>query len=52
MRLPALAGVALIVVLLPRIAHRIGADPQLTAWFATINPLLIVALVGGPTTMP
>lgn len=47
MRLPALAGVALIVFLLPRIAHRIGADPQLTAWFATINPLLIVALVGG-----
>lgn len=47
MRLPALLGVALIVVLLPRIAHRMGADPQLTAWFATINPLLIVTLVGG-----
>jgi alpha-1,6-mannosyltransferase len=47
MRVPALAGVALIVVLLPRIAHRMGADPQLTAWFATINPLLIVTLVGG-----
>lgn len=47
MRIPALVGVALIVYLLPRVAGRIGADPQLTAWFATINPLLIIDLVGG-----
>ena len=47
MRIPALIGVALIVSLLPRVAQRIGADPQLTAWFATINPILIIDLVGG-----
>lgn len=47
MRIPALIGVALIVYLLPRIARRIGADPQMTAWFSTINPLLIIDFVGG-----
>lgn len=47
MRLPALAGVALIVMLLPRLARRLGSDPQVTAWFATINPLLIIDFVGG-----
>ena len=47
MRIPALVGVALIVYLLPRIAYRLGADPQMTAWFATINPLLIIDFVGG-----
>lgn len=47
MRIPALIGVLLIVVLLPRIAHRLGVDPQLTAWFATLNPLLVIDFVGG-----
>ncbi len=47
MRLPALVGVVLIVVFLPRIAQRMGVDPQAVAWFATINPLLVVDLVGG-----
>jgi len=47
MRVPALIGVALIVVLLPRLARRLGADPQVTAWFSTINPLLIIDFVGG-----
>jgi hypothetical protein len=47
MRLPALIGVALTVHLLPRIARRVGADVQLTAWFATVNPLVIIDLVGG-----
>lgn len=47
MRIPALIGVVLIVVLLPRIAHRLGVDPQLTAWFATLNPLLVIDFVGG-----
>lgn len=46
-RLPALVGVALIVHLLPRIARQIGLDPRRTAWFATINPLLVIDLVGG-----
>ncbi len=47
MRVPALVGVALIGVLLPRIAHRMGSDPQITAWFATLNPLLVIDFVGG-----
>lgn len=47
MRVPALVGVALITVLLPRIAHRMKVDAQLTAWFATINPLLVIDFVGG-----
>ncbi len=47
MRIPALIGVALIVYLLPRLARRLGADPQLTAWFSAANPLLIIDFVGG-----
>ena len=47
MRIPALIGVVLIVVLLPRIAERMGVDAQLTAWFATLNPLLVIDFVGG-----
>lgn len=47
MRIPALIGVALIVYFLPRLAARLGADVQLTAWFSTINPLLVIDLVGG-----
>lgn len=47
MRIPALVGVAMIAYFLPRIAGRMGADVQMTAWFSTINPLVIIDLVGG-----
>jgi hypothetical protein len=47
MRIPALIGVVLIVVLLPRIAERMGVDAQLTGWLATLNPLLVIDFVGG-----
>jgi len=47
MRLPALVGVGLIAVYLPRIADRMGADPAMTAWFSAINPVVIIDLVGG-----
>jgi hypothetical protein len=47
MRIPALIGVGLIVYFLPRLAARLGADVQLAAWFSTINPLLVIDLVGG-----
>ena len=47
MRIPALIGVLLILYFLPRLAARLGADVQLTAWFSCINPLLIIDLVGG-----
>lgn len=47
MRIPALIGVGLIVYFLPRLAARLGSDVPLTAWFSTINPLLVIDLVGG-----
>ena len=47
MRVPALIGVGLIGLLIPRIAHRVGADPAFAAWFATLNPLLVIDFVGG-----
>ena len=46
-RIPALIGVGLIVHLLPRVARQMGLDPRRTAWFATINPLMVIDLVGG-----
>ena len=46
-RIPALIGVGLLVHLLPRIARQMGLDPRRTAWFATINPLMVIDLVGG-----
>lgn len=47
MRIPALIGVGMITYYLPRIARRMGADVQMTAWFSAINPLVIIDLVGG-----
>lgn len=47
MRLPALLGVFLIVHYLPRIAHSMGVPAAEVAWFATINPLLVIDFVGG-----
>lgn len=46
-RIPALVGVALIVHFLPRIAMQVEVDPREVAWFSTINPLLVIDLVGG-----
>lgn len=47
MRLPALAGVAMIVRFLPRLALLVGVDVRTAAWFSTINPVLVIDLVGG-----
>ncbi len=47
MRIPALVGVGLIGYFLPRIASRMGADVQMTAWFSVVNPLVIIDFVGG-----
>lgn len=47
MRIPALVGVGLILYFLPRLARRLRADPQMTAWFSTVNPLIIIDFVGG-----
>lgn len=46
-RLPAVAGVALLAVLLPRIADRIGADRGWAQWLGVLNPIVIVHLIGG-----
>ena len=46
-RLPALLGVVLIGIFLPRIARQIGVDEHLAAWFAVLNPMLIISFVGG-----
>lgn len=47
MRLPALLGVALICHYLPRISRLMGLDARLAAWFACVNPLLVIDFVGG-----
>ncbi len=40
-RLLALAGVALMVWFLPRLAEAAGADPGRAVWLATLNPLIV-----------
>ena len=47
MRIPALVGVVLIAVLLPKIADRLGYDVPATTWLAVLNPLVVMHLVGG-----
>ena len=47
MRIPALVGVVLIGVFLPRLARRTGHDASFAAWFGVLNPLLVVDFVGG-----
>ena len=47
MRVPALLGVVLIGLLVPRIAVRLGIDPAQAAWFATLSPVLVIDFIGG-----
>lgn len=47
MRIPALVGVALIGILVPRIARLLGVDPYAASWFAVLNPILVIDFVGG-----
>ena len=47
MRLPALAGVVAIVVLLPKLSDRLGFDTATVTWFACLNPILVIDYVGG-----
>jgi len=46
-RVPALIGVLMIGLLLPRVARRAGADVRFTTWFAMLNPMLVISFVGG-----
>lgn len=43
----AVAGFALIVWAVPRIAQTIGGDPSLALWLGTANPVMLLHLVGG-----
>lgn len=47
MRIPALFGVAVIALMVPRLARLLRVDPELAKWFAVINPLLLLHFVGG-----
>ncbi|MCI1749182.1 MAG: polyprenol phosphomannose-dependent alpha 1,6 mannosyltransferase MptB [Acidipropionibacterium sp.] len=47
MRASALIGVILIGLLIPRLARRTGHDPHFAAWFATLNPILVIDFIGG-----
>ncbi len=47
MRIPALVGVVLIAVLLPKIAGRLAYSMPATTWLAVLNPLVVMHLVGG-----
>ncbi|MDR0285572.1 MAG: polyprenol phosphomannose-dependent alpha 1,6 mannosyltransferase MptB [Propionibacteriaceae bacterium] len=47
MRIPAILGVVAVLVLLPRIADRLGVARRHVVWFACLNPLLVIDYVGG-----
>lgn len=47
MRLPALLGVVMIGLLVPRIAVDLRMDPARAAWMATLNPVLVIDFIGG-----
>jgi alpha-1,6-mannosyltransferase len=46
-RIVALAGLALLVWALPRLARRLGADPDRALWWGAANPLVLFHVVGG-----
>lgn len=46
-RIPALVGVAMIGQLVPRIAVQMRINPAPAAWFAVLNPILVIDFVGG-----
>jgi hypothetical protein len=47
MRVVALAGVATLAVLVPRLARRCGVDPAGALWLGVLNPLVLIHLVAG-----
>ncbi|MGJ6980088.1 polyprenol phosphomannose-dependent alpha 1,6 mannosyltransferase MptB [Aestuariimicrobium soli] len=47
MRIPALIGVGLIGLCIPRLATLMRVDPAFAAWFATLNPVLVIDFIGG-----
>ncbi len=47
MRVPAVLSVAVLAYALPRLAERLGHDPDLAMWLGVLNPLVLMHLVGG-----
>ena len=47
MRLPAVAALAVLAVLLPSIATALGRDPRFALWLGVLNPLTVLHLLGG-----
>lgn len=47
MRVPALLGLVLIGLCLPRLAERAGGDADTAAWLVLLNPLVLIHVVGG-----
>ncbi len=45
MRLPELCGMALMMVFIPRLCRRLGADPGVGVWLAVLSPLAIVSFL-------
>ena len=46
-RLPALLGVIMLGIFLPRIARQMRVDEHFAAWFALLNPMLVISFIGG-----
>ena len=46
-RLAALAGLALLVIYLPRLARAHGIDPSPALWLGVLNPLVVMHVVSG-----
>ncbi|MCL2653860.1 MAG: polyprenol phosphomannose-dependent alpha 1,6 mannosyltransferase MptB, partial [Propionibacteriaceae bacterium] len=46
-RLPALLGVLMLGIFLPRIARQMRVDEHFVAWFALLNPMLVISFIGG-----
>ncbi len=46
-RIPALLGVVLIVIFLPRLAAKVHISRAFTYWFVILNPLFLIDFVGG-----
>lgn len=47
MRVPAVLAVAVLAVVVPRLAARLGLDPRGALWLGVLNPLVLLHLVGG-----
>ena len=47
LRLPSVLALAILAVVLPRLARRFGLDPLLVLWAGLLNPIMLVQWIGG-----